>query len=140
MATSTASFGTGKREGHDASDFHRVRARDFANFGGVDEMFELPDSRLHQALVVLGRVVVGVFTKITVGTSFGNPVFDLPSPVGLEMFEFFLQFLQGRRCEEGGVVGHEQGRLTRARTCATLRLNLPGVTDIRLTGFSHGAG
>ena len=44
------------------------RVLDIAHLGCVDEMLQLADPRLHETLVVLGCVVVGVLTKIAVGS------------------------------------------------------------------------
>ena len=69
-------------------------------------MLELADTCLHEALVVLGRVVIGVLPEIAVGAGFGNALFDLPASGGLELLELVLHLLVGGRREECRVVGH----------------------------------
>ena len=91
---------------HDRSDLDEARVLDLAHLGIVEQMLELADAGLHEALVVLRHVVFGVLAQIAVLASSSDAFGGLAPTIGGEVLELELKFVEGRRREPDCVVAH----------------------------------
>jgi short-chain Z-isoprenyl diphosphate synthase len=116
--------------------------------GVTQQLLELPDARLHLALLVLGRVVLGVLAQVAVGAGDLDLGGDPLATLGLERLELALEAVVGLlaqvglghggsscRSEEAGPDG--EGSRTGRWVTTNARTRGPGVEVCGLDRTSH---
>ena len=97
---------------HQGADLHYLGALGGAHFGRLQEVLDAADAGLHEALLLLGRLVVGVLPDVPVGAGLGQPLFGVAAPLVGEALQFLFELAMGAGGEPGGLglVGHGRRR------------------------------
>src|SRR5919106_5923827 len=107
--------------GHDVAGADDVASGRRADLRAPQHVLELADARLHLALLVLGRVILGVLAQIAVCPRGFDRCGCLLATRGFEMVEFRLQTIVGRLGQPDRVIQCEPPRASvgtcRARKC-----------------------
>src|SRR6185503_9229524 len=105
-------------EPHGGGERHPVAARRRVDhLGGADLAVQLVDPALGEALLLAGRVVLGVLGEVAVGARLGDRLDDGGALDALEALELLLELVVARSGHRGPRHRHG-GTLSRAPSCA----------------------